>query len=176
VSRRAAAMVVLAAITVALSTYLLGKDAEMRDAGGPGIVSFELAFTEERAAEIRGDWGEAGRDAARTSLRVDFAYLLAYGAFLLLAVTATRDAARSRNWRRLAALGSPAVLAATAAPSFDAIENVWLLICLEGEGGDVAPLLGGLFACLKFAALAAALLYVLAGLAARLRDRRGART
>jgi hypothetical protein len=164
-------MVVLAAVTVALSAYLAGQDAEMRDAGGPGIVSFELAFTEERAAEIRGDWGEEGMDAARTSLRVDFAYLLAYGALLLLAAMATRDAARRRSWRRLTALGAPAVIAAMAAPLFDAIENVWLLISLEGEGGEVAPLLGGVFACLKFAALAAALLYVLAGLAARLRDR-----
>jgi hypothetical protein len=169
-------MAVLAALTVALSVYLLGKDAEMRDAGGPGIVSFELAFTEERAAEIRADWGEEGMDAARTSLRVDFAYLFAYGALLLLAVMATSANARRRSWRRLAALGSPAMIAAIAAPLFDAIENVWLLISLEGEGGEVAPLLGGAFACLKFAALAAALLYVLAGLAARLRDRRRVRT
>jgi hypothetical protein len=173
-SRRAFAMIVLAAITVALSLYLLGKDADMRDAGGPGIVSFELAFTEGRTAEIRGEWGEAGIDAARTSLRVDFAYLLAYGALLLLAAMATRDAARRRSWRRMATLGPAAVIAAAAAPLFDAIENVWLLIALEGEGGEAAPLLGGVFASLKFAALAAAQVYVLAGLAVRLRDRRPA--
>ena len=57
----------------------------MRDSGGPGIVGFELAGSEERAAEILGEWGEEGEDAARASLWIDYAYILSYGAFLTLA-------------------------------------------------------------------------------------------
>jgi hypothetical protein len=62
-------------------------------------------------------------------------------------------------------------VAAVAAPLFDAIENVWLLIALEREGGDLAPLLGSLFACAKFVAVAAVFLYVAAGLISRFRAR-----
>lgn len=170
-SRRAIAMIALAVAWVALSVFLVGKDGEMRDAGGPGIVAFELAFTEERAVEIRSEWGDEGRDAARTSLRVDFAYLLVYGALLVLAAMATRDLAVRRGRRRLAALGSVAILTAAAAPLFDSAENVWLLVALDGHGGEAAPLLGGIFACAKFAALAVTLAYVAAGSVARLRSR-----
>ena len=40
----------------------------IQDSGGPGIVPFELAGGTERATEILGEWGEAGRDAAKLSL------------------------------------------------------------------------------------------------------------
>jgi hypothetical protein len=164
-------MVVLGAVVIAISIFLLAKDAEMRDAGGPGIVGWEFAWDEEGATEILEDWGEEGTDAARVSLYVDFAYLLGYGAFFVLAAMATRDLAAERGWTRLAGLGTAAVVCAAAAPAFDAVENVWLLIALEGEGGDAAPLLGSLFACAKFASLAAALAYIAAGLVLRARHR-----
>jgi hypothetical protein len=173
-SRRAIALVVLGAVTLALGVFLLGREAEMTDTGGPGIVPYELAFTYERASEIRADWGESGIDAARSSLRVDYAYLVAYGAFFVVAAMATRDLARRRGWERLAPLGPPAVMAAAAAPAFDAIENTFLLIALDGHGGDAAPLIAGIAAIAKFATLACAVAYVLAGLVARLRDRRRA--
>ena len=57
-------------------------------------------------------------------------------------------------------------------PAFDAIENAWLLISLETRAGDLAPLAGGIFACLKFAALAFVIAYLIAGLALRLRPSR----
>ena len=46
---------------------------------------------------------------------------------------------------------------------------MFLLIALDGGGGDAAPLLGSIFACLKFAALAVVQVYLPAGLALRLR-------
>src|SRR5215207_2692360 len=77
-----------------LGLVLLGIDQGIWDEGGPGIVGFELAGSEERAREIRAEWGPDGRDAARLSLWLDYLYLALYGAFWALAVTATRDYAR----------------------------------------------------------------------------------
>lgn len=165
------ALIALALASVAFAVVLTLIDPANEADGNPSIIDFELAGSESDAAQIRAEWGSEGEDAARLSLRLDFAYLLAYGAFLVLAVAATRDLAAARGLRRLAALGPVAAIAAVAAPLCDAIENVWLLIALDGSGGDLAPLLGGLFATVKFAAAAAAVVYLLAGLVARLRAR-----
>ena len=149
-------------------------DLRMRDAGGPGIVGFELAGSDGRAAEILDDWGEEGRDAARASLWLDFPFLLAYGAFLTLAVAALRDRARRRALGRLAAAGVVVVALPATAAAFDAIENVGLLVSLEGEGGDRAPLLATICASLKFGLLAITAAYLLAvPIAARRAGRRG---
>jgi hypothetical protein len=95
---RKRALILLAVSTVALGVFLTAIDPSTKDDGNPSIVAFEFAWDEERAAEIRADWGEEGRDAARLSLWVDFAYLLSYGAFLVLASAATRELAARRGW------------------------------------------------------------------------------
>jgi len=171
---RRTALIALGAAVLVLGGFLLAIDPSREAEGNPSIVDFELAFTEQRAEEIRAEWGSEGEDAARLSLLVDFAYLVAYGTFLVLATRATRDLAVKRRRGRLAAAASVAIPAAAAAAIFDAIEDLWLLIALEGEGGEVAPLLGGVFATLKFAALAVVITYLLAGLVARLRGRAAA--
>ena len=108
------------------------------------------------------------------SLHLDFLYLLAYGAFLALACAATRDLAAERGWHRMAVFGTAAVPLAIAGALFDAIEDVFLLRALEGKDGELAPHLGAIFAGLKFAALTVVLVYIVAGLVLRLRDRRRA--
>ena len=142
----------------------------MKDTGGPGIVPFELTGGQDRADEIMAEWGEEGQDAARESLWIDFGFLLAYGTLLTLALAATRDLARSRRWRRLAAIGGVVVSFGAVGAAFDALENVCLLLTL-GRAGSAFPLLATIFAACKFAFLAAAIAYLLAGLAMRLRGR-----
>jgi hypothetical protein len=166
-------LIVLGAITIALAALLLAVDPSSEGEGRPGIVAWEFAWDEQGAAEILADWGEDGRDAARLSLRLDFLYLLAYGAFLTLAAAATRDLAAERGWRRMARFGPFAMVSATAGALFDAVEDVCLLIALEGEGGDLAPRLGAVFASLKFLLLSVVCVYLLAGLWLRFRDARG---
>ena len=170
---RRRALVLLAISTVAIGIVLAVLDGRMRDSGGPGIVGFELAGSEERAAEILGEWGEEGEDAARASLWIDYAYILSYGAFLTLAAIATRELALRSGWRRMASAGRAAIPLAAAGASFDAIEDVGLLLALGGHGGDLAPLLAAVCAVLKFALLALVIAYLLAGLLLRLRDHRG---
>jgi hypothetical protein len=142
----------------------------MKDTGGPGIVPFELTGGQGKADEIIGEWGEKGKDAARESLWIDFGFMLAYGAFLTLALAATRDLARRRGWARLAALGAVAVYFGALGAGFDALENICLLLTLGGAGAAFPPL-ATIFASCKFALLAAAIAYIVAGLGLRLRGR-----
>ncbi len=163
-------MVATAIATVLLLLAMAPADERMQDTGGPGIVPFELTGGQDRADEIMAEWGEEGQDAARESLWIDFAFLLAYGAFLTLALAATRDLALERGWRRLASIGRFVVTFGALVAGFDALENICLLLTLDGAGAAF-PVLATIFASIKFALLAAAILYLLAGLAMRLRPR-----
>ena len=156
--------------TVALLLAMAPADGRIQDTGGPGIVPFELTGGENRATEIMAEWGNEGQDAARESLWIDFGFLLAYGAFLTLALAATRDLARNRGWRRMAKIGGIVVSFGALGAAFDALENVCLLLTLDGAGAAF-PLLATVFASCKFVLLAAAIAYLLAGLAMRLRSR-----
>lgn len=155
--------------TVILLLAMLPAEQRMQDSGGPGMVPFELAGGQDRADEILGEWGEEGQDAARESLWIDFGFLLAYGAFLTFALAAVRDLARERGWRRLAAIGGVVVSFGVLVAAFDAIENVCLLLTLDGAGAAL-PVLAAVFATCKFVLLAIAVAYLLAGLAMRLRS------
>jgi len=164
-------LILLGVVAAALAVTLLAIDPSHEDEGNPGIVSWEFAWDQDGADEILDDWGQDGIDAARLSLRLDFLYLLAYGAFFALAAAATRDLAAERSWMRMAAFGAIAIWCAIGGALFDAVEDVFLLISLDRNGGDLAPMLGSVFAGGKFLLLAVAQLYILAGLALRLRDR-----
>jgi hypothetical protein len=159
--------------SVVLLLAMAPADNRMTDTGGPGIVTFELTGGQDRADEIVAEWGEEGKEAARESLWIDFGFLLAYGAFLTLALRATRDAAGKRGWRRLAAIGVVAIWFGALAAGFDALENVCLLLTLGGASA-FAPLLATIFAAAKFLFIAGAFAYLLAALATRLLVRRPA--
>jgi hypothetical protein len=169
---RKRALIVSAAASVAIGVVLIVLDVRMRDAGGPGIVGFELAGSEDRATEILSDWGDEGTDAAKASLWIDYAYIVAYGTFLVLASWGTRDLAQNRGWHRMAAFGTAVIPFAAAAAAFDAIEDVGLLLAVDQHGGDLAPRLAQICASLKFALLAVTIVYLLAGLLLRVRARR----
>jgi hypothetical protein len=166
---RGRALVLLAVAVVALLAAMKPAEDRMTD-NGAGIVSFELAGSADRSQEIQDEWGEDGRDAARQQLWIDYGFMLAYGAFLVLAAAAIRDLSRSRGWRRLIAVGAIAVPAGGIAAGCDAIENACLLLTLDGAG-SWAPVTATVFAVAKFALLLVALAYILAGLAMRLRNR-----
>ena len=151
---------------------LLVLDGRMMDAGGPGIVGFEFAGSEHRAAEILAEWGDQGIDAAKASLWIDYAFIAAYCTFLVLAVAATRDAARERGSDRMTVWGGAVIGFAIGVAAFDAIEDVGLLLAVNGDGGGFAPRLGQICASLKFALLALTIGYLLAGLLTRRRTRR----
>jgi hypothetical protein len=100
----------------------------MQSTGGPGIIPFELAGP-LGSADILRRWGAEGRRAARSSLLLDFPYLVAY---TTLGVRVTRRAQEAGPLPRL----GPAVCAVqVAAGACDAIENAALLGVVS-RGGD----------------------------------------
>jgi hypothetical protein len=157
---------------VMFDVVILILDQKMKDAGGPSILGFEFAGSEQRAAQIMAEWGDSGRDYARWSLWIDFGFMLSYGAFFTLAAIATRDFARENGLRGLAAVGIVAPLCAASAAIFDAGENVFLLLTLGGHGGSLGPPIAAACASLKFLLITLAIVYVVWGLAIRLLRRR----
>ncbi len=169
---RRSALIVSGMAALVIGGALLAVDPKAQDSGDPSIVDLEFAGTQAQVDEMRADWGQSGTDAARRSLWIDYAYIVAYGTFLVLASAATRDLAQRRSWRRMAAFGLAAVPFAAAAAAFDAIEDVGLLLAVNGHGGDLAPGLARICASLKFLLLALVIAYLVAGLVMRFRSRR----
>jgi hypothetical protein len=159
-------LIVVGITMVVLYLAMSPAETRMQD-NGPGMVPFELTGGQHRADEILAEWGDEGQDAAREQLWIDFGFMAAYGAFLTLALAAVRDMARSRNWRRLAAIGGVVVSFGALAAGFDALENICLLLTLGGHGAAF-PLLATIFATCKFTLVIIAILYIAAGLATRL--------
>ncbi len=159
-------LIVSGIATVLLLLAMSPSDGRMKDTGGPGIVPLELSGGQGRAQEILDEWGKEGQDAARESLWIDFGFLAAYGTFLTLALAATRDLARARGWPRLAALGGVVVYFGALGAACDALENVGLLLTLDGAGSAL-PLLATIFAATKFALIAIAIAYIAAGIGMR---------
>jgi hypothetical protein len=160
--RRKHALILLGILTVALTVTLEAIDPS-HVSHGPSILAFEFAGSRARAMQIVAEWGSKGRSAAHLSLLLDYAYLLSYGSFFALAGFAVRDTARTRGWRRLAALGSVVPCFALAAAGFDAVEDIALLLALAGNGGSFAPPFATVCSAIKFTLIASALLYALCG-------------
>lgn len=164
------ALIVFGIATVAFTVILELIDPS-HVSHGPTILDFEFARSQSRAAQIVGEWGAKGRSAAHLSLVLDYGYMLSYGLFFALAGFAVRDTARARGWRRLAAIGVVVPFFALAAATFDASENVALLLTLAGNGGSFAPPFAAVCSAIKFTLIGIAILYALCGLTLRLRVR-----
>lgn len=169
-ARRHALLVFLAcaAISGALALPELGTLSDR----GEGIVAFELARTPERASEIVSQWGDEGRRAARISLFLDFPFLVFYGLFLAAACTKVAERGSALGWRPLAAVGIVLAWGALVAAWSDAFENLALLLVAGEHTSQPWPGLAFGFAAIKFALLAPAVLYALAGWAATARAAR----
>lgn len=171
-ARRTKILILLSGATIVLNLVLVWIDERLKRTGGPGIIGLEFAGSLERVEEIRAEWGGHGEYLARLSLWVDFAFMASYGAFFALAGIAAREFAAERGLRRLAAFGVVAPACAIGAALFDVAENaIWLLL-LGDHLGYAAPAIATACAGLKFALIAVAILYSLAGLFAWLRLRR----
>jgi len=155
---------------VALFLAMSPAEGRMTDTGGPGMVPFELSGGQHQADQILAEWGEDGQDAAREQLWIDFGFMLAYGAFLTFALRTILDLARTRGWRRIAAIGGGVVFFGALGASCDALENICLLFTLGGAGAAF-PLLATIFATCKFALITVAIAYLITGVGMRLLSR-----
>lgn len=142
-NRIAAAAVVFAGYTA----VMMRLEGRMRDAGGPGVIPFELAGTAAEAESILDRWGPDGRRAARRSMWLDFGYMTSYGVLLGLLVDRRRRRRVHHSW--VPALAAGAVAA-------DAIEGVALLRVLDRRNIAANARRAQIAASVKFAVIAAA--------------------
>ncbi len=170
-AQRRRALWALGSATLAIGVPLLALEREMKRAGGPGIIPFELAGTPQRAERIMRRWGKAGQAAARRSLILDYPFLATYSALQAFGCNAASDAMRTRDMLTLAAAGPPLAWAQLAAGGFDAAENAALLAVLAGCGGRL-PALARACANAKFVLLGAGWTYLLCAAANSIHARR----
>ena len=145
---------------------------EMSDRG-VGIIEFELARTSEKASELYGDLGEAGRDEARTSLYLDYPYLVLYGFFYAAACLVVGARAAERGLARVARWARPLAIAGLTGAACDAVENAALLQVLDGHTDQPWPAIAFTFASVKFLLIAVAVIYVIVGFLLTLRASAG---
>jgi hypothetical protein len=149
-------------LAVVLFMVLQLLDRPLQTTAAPnGIVSFELAGDMAAASAILASWGDEGRVYAALSLGLDYLFLFAYATAIGLAcILIGRALEHRRAVRLLAVLFAWAILGAAA---LDAVENFALIELLLGaQEGHWAPL-ASTAALLKFAIVACALVFVLAG-------------
>lgn len=134
------------------------------------IVAFEFAGTPERATEILESWGPDGVDGAKRAIKLDYGFLVAYSALLLLGAVGVGEASARRGWQRMERTGWVVAMVVPVAGLLDAIENTALLrVISDFETGDVAggaTRLAARVAGPKFVIIMVAIIYVGAGLAA----------
>ena len=167
----------LAILTLGIGAHVLSLDAALRGPAAPfGGLSYQFAWTHDRVREIMNAWGADGRALARDALHADFAFLLTYPLFLSLAcaMAAARPAARRP------VLGMALSWIVLACGPADALENLGLLRMLgdatRDRASDFVAIAVGLCATVKFGLVLAAIGYLAAEAAPRLRPRRPPRT
>ncbi|AXK77477.1 MULTISPECIES: hypothetical protein [Mycobacteriaceae] len=142
---------------LAATMVMLRLERTLHATGGPGIIAFELAGSQDRATSIMKSWGPKGIAAARASLWLDFGYMATYGMFAaLLAERADRRFGRRRSGVTLFPWAQIACAVAVAA---DAREGVALLNVLRGRDQEAQAVSARRAALTKFVLLCSVLLY-----------------
>jgi hypothetical protein len=162
--RRRRALWLLGASTVIFGVAALPSLHTM-DSHGAGILQFEFVRTSARAQQFLSEWGSEGRSAARTSLWLDYPFLVSYALFLSLACVTVAGRAERAGRRRWAAIGAALAWGALAAGAFDAVENACLLLILGGHPVAPYPAAASVCASAKFLLSTSAVLYALIGIA-----------
>jgi hypothetical protein len=155
-----------AAAAHALATALIvPSELAMRRASGSGIVALELAGSPDRASQIMMGWGEAGRQAARRSLVVDFGYMLSYATFMLALVELTGVRLGGVGRRRMSAAAGFVGWGQVLGVACDAVEGFVLLQVLARRCTQGRTRLVRWVAVTKFGCVGAGLGYAGFGLA-----------
>jgi hypothetical protein len=138
--------------------------------GDRDIVEFELAGSVGEAKEILAVWrSEDLIDDAKAIQLFDLLYPLIYASALAGLCLAAAGAWRRRGSPRAAALGVAMAWVAVAAAGFDYVENIGLAVSLWDEPMSPWPQVAAVAASIKFAGIAATLLYALSGPVAAVR-------
>jgi hypothetical protein len=157
----------LATLSLVLLVQLTLLGAPLHGPDAPaGIVSFELAFTAERAAAIVSAWRNAGvLETARVSLGMDVAFLLVYPPFFALSVGLLRTVEQRHAASRFGDLGRPLMWLVLCCAPLDGLENYLLWQTLAQGPTPARALLAGTAATIKFLLVATAAIWCLIAVA-----------
>ena len=134
------------------------------DMRGVSVVELEMMRTSAKATETVAQLGPQGVDAAQTALYLDFPYLVVYALLFSAACVVMASRADQRGRLRLAAAGRTLAWAAPVAAALDAVEDVALLVVLDGTVDQPWPGIAFGSASVKFALLAVVIVYLVIGL------------
>lgn len=137
---------------------------------GTRVSIFDLQFmrTSANAVEKVALLGPSGVDAAQMTHYLDLLYLFTYAVALSAACVVVAARAADRGRTQLAALGPRIAWLAVAAAALDAVEDVAILLVLDGQTGQPWPAIAFGSSVVKFALLAVVIVYLIAGLVATL--------
>ncbi len=138
----------LATLSLVLVVQLRLIDGALTSPDTPwGIVGFELAFTQVRAAEMLSVWRSMGvTESALVSLGVDVAFLLVYP-FMLRSLVQLLRRDDGSDVQRIGAWLASAVLVCV---PLDALENALLWRMLVAGASTPLALIAGAAATIKF--------------------------
>ncbi len=162
---RGSMLVLTIVLTVALMVILVALDAPLsNDVAGSGTISFELAGSPERAAEIVTSWEATGeKTRAAFALGLDFLFAMFYAFAISGACLAIGRRLRKVGWRRLGAFGTPFAWFAIIAGFLDWSENAALAVVLIDRPASPWTEIALACATPKFVLIAVAILFVIAG-------------
>lgn len=133
------------------------------------IVDFELAGSVENAQTIIDAWTETDRIRAGFSLGFDYLYMPVYSTTIALACLMAAGVLKSKAWH---ASGILLAWGLWLAAIFDAIENLALFTELLGNNVAPYPQIAQICAVIKFGLIGLGLLYVIAGVVAKILARK----
>ena len=129
----------------------------MRIFSPPNIVQFEFAGTIQSAIEIISNWGAEGIALAKTSIYLDFVFLVLYCAAISLGCRVASDYSKIPFLIKTGVVLSWIVWVSGIC---DAIENMGMLKTID-EINQTTISISWYFAAVKFSILAVALLFIL---------------
>ena len=132
-----------------------------------GIISFELAFTPERAQEIINSWIPEAQLHAAFIQGLDFLFPIIYSSALALGCFMTAHILHVRR-KPLRSIGKPLAWGLILAAAFDYLENIALVSELFGKVETPLPQVAAICAVIKFSIIFIAIAYILYGLVVRL--------
>ena len=160
--RRGLVVLILFIASLAVGALQLPSLGTMSD-HGVSIFKLEFTRTASNAARYYHELGSSGRDAARTSLYLDYPYLILYGLFFAAASLVVAARAAERGTAHLVRLGRGFAVAGLLAALFDAGENAFLLIVLGGHTDQPWPGIAFCFTVAKFAVSLATAGFIVVG-------------
>jgi hypothetical protein len=143
--------------------------AQPTEGGTPTIVDFELAGSVDNAQAIIDAWTETDRIRAGFSLGFDYLYMPVYSTTIALACVMVAGVVRRKAWL---SLGLVLAWGLWGAAVFDATENLALFTELLGHNVAPWPQVAHICALIKFGLILLGLVYVIAGVMAKVITRK----